>query len=97
MTVTQFALATGYSRGSILNACKTGRLPCDYYKGKYEISPNLVPVWKAKKNKRPIVLGGRNIHNNVTMYQRALDEYNRKNGKDLSYGQAVMLGVICDE
>lgn len=97
MTVNQFALVTGFSRGAILNACRSGRLPCDFYRGRYEISPRYVPVWKAKKNKQPITLGGKNIHNSVTMYQRALDEYNRINGTDLSYGQAVAMGVITDE
>lgn len=49
MTVNQFAMVTGFSRGSILNACRSGRLPCDFYRGRYEISPRYVPVWKAKK------------------------------------------------
>ena len=96
MNVNRFATATGFNPEYIRNACRTGKLPCDVWQGKYEISPNLVPLWIAKKN-RKYRKGGQTIHNNVYLYQCALDEYNRINGTDLSYGMAVSMGVICDE
>ena len=96
MTVNEFALATGYNPVYIQQKCREGKIPCSWSGGVYNISPNYVPVWSAKKNKK-FHKGGYTIHNSVSMYQRAVDEYNRVNGTDLSYGQAVMLGVITDE
>ena len=95
MTTRRFARATGFTEGYIRNACKKGKIPCDTYKGKYDISPTLVSIWAAKRNRH--TGKNRNIHNSVTVYQRKLDEYNYNNGTNYSYGVAVSLGVIRDE
>ena len=96
MTVNQFALATGFHPEYIRNACRKGKIPCHLWLGQYEIPEKLVPLWKSKKN-RYHKKGGQTIHNDLYLYQRALDEYKRKNKKYLSYGQAVAMGVITDE
>ena len=93
MTAKQFALATGYAETYIQNACKTGKIPCSMWGGKWEISPNLVPVWAAKKNRR-INKSGKTIHNSATVYQRELDKYNKEHGTRYSYGEAVSKGLI---
>lgn len=96
MNVNEFALATGFNAEYIRNACRLGRIPHEMWNGKIEISPGLVPLWAAKKNRKH-KKSGRTIHNDVYLYQCALDNYNKKHDKDLSYGQAVAMGVICDE
>ena len=96
MTVNEFALAIGFNAKYIRNACRLGRIPHEMWNGKIEISPGLVPLWVAKKN-RKYKKSGRTIHNDVYLYQRALDKFNEEHGTRYSYGQAVALGVITDE
>lgn len=96
MTSAEFARKTGYTTYIISNACRTGKIPCKRYNGKYDIDSSLVPVWRAKRKKLTVKKGG-NIHNSSVLYQSAVDEYNAKHGTDLSYGQAVAKGVITDE
>ena len=93
MTVGQFSVATGYNYAYVQSQCRNGTLTCTMVNGRYDIPTSEVPVWRARRNKRM----GRSeatIHNSSVAYQSALDEYNRKQGKDYSYGQAVMLGLI---
>ena len=93
MTVDKFAKITGYNKGYIQKSCREGRIPAEFSCGKYDISPALVPSWKAKRNKK-LENRGQSIHNNLRMYQDALDEYNRIHGTKYSYGEAVSRGLI---
>ena len=93
MTAEEFAKATGYAPAYIRLACRNGRIPADYVSNVWDISPGLVPVWKAKKVKK-WERAGKTIHNDVRVYQGALDEYNALHGTDYSYGIAVSKGLI---
>ena len=91
MTVNQFALATGYCAGYIANLCRQGKIPARMVLGAYEISEKQVPFWQAKRNRKA---HWGTVETSVTLYQRAVDRYNKSHGTDYSYGQAVALGVI---
>ena len=93
MTIVEFARATGYAQTYIQRACRQGKIPATMDRGKYEISANLVPVYRAKKAKI-WEKEGRNVYNDSRIYQNALDEYNATHGTDYSYGQAVCKGLI---
>ena len=96
MTPVAFAMATGFNTEYIRVACRTGKIPCEVWGGQYDIPSTLVPVWKAKKQKRNLAQG-KTVYNSSYLYQCELDKYNAEHGTDLSYGMAVVKGVIIDE
>lgn len=92
MTIRQFADATGYSPAYIRRACHDGKIPCELWHGIYMIPDTLVALWRTKRLHRG--KRGRTIHNSVTLFQQALDRYNKQHGTCYSYGQAVRLGIL---
>lgn len=92
MTIRQFANATGYSISHIRAACHKGKIPCELCYGIYEIPYTLVALWREKRLRSG--KSGRTIHNSVSLYQQALDRYNKEHDTCYSYGQAVHLGIL---
>lgn len=91
MTIKEFAKRTGYHSAYIAKACRHNKIPCGVdYSGHYDISPKWVPVWRWK---RRIDLHSKDITKSVRAYQNALDAYNKANGTDYSYGQAVRYNI----
>ena len=93
MNAKEFALATGFTAAHIQLACRRGEIKCDKVGKGYEIPPSLIPVWRARKN-IPQTRRRKSIVKCSRAYQNALDVYNRVNGTDYSYGQAVALEVL---
>lgn len=108
MTLKEFAEAVGAGTYYIKQQMEAGEIPYEIKEiGKnfnYYIDPAFVPVYKEKveQRKKSQAKGIRitRKEKRLSPLRRAaqnLEEYNKKNGLNLSYGQAVAKGIIEDK